>query len=182
MLVYKFHERKATQAAARLLKLAGGKLPYIKLIKLLYLADREVFLKSGMPMTGDKWCSMKQGPVLSGVYDLIREDRAQPSAWDELIAPPERYEVGLKIEQPPMDELSDFEIGVLDDVFSKFGKMDKWALCEMTHQICPEWRDAGTSSIPIEPRDILVVEGKSEDEIAAYHEAAEASLFLESLA
>ena len=36
-----FDEAKATQAAAFFLQLRGGQMHYIKLIKLLYLADRE---------------------------------------------------------------------------------------------------------------------------------------------
>jgi hypothetical protein len=37
-----FDERKAAQATAFLLFMAGGKLPLIKLVKLLYLAERGV--------------------------------------------------------------------------------------------------------------------------------------------
>ena len=37
----RFNEVKATQAAARLLRNRGGRMKYLKLIKLLYLADRE---------------------------------------------------------------------------------------------------------------------------------------------
>jgi hypothetical protein len=51
----------------------------------------------------------------------------------------------------------------------------------LTHKICPEWKDAGNSRIPIEPRDILQVEGKSQGEIDAYSEASDAALFLESI-
>jgi hypothetical protein len=36
-----FDEKKATEVAAFLLKMRGGKMSYLKLIKLLYLADRE---------------------------------------------------------------------------------------------------------------------------------------------
>ncbi len=35
-----FNERKAAQAAAYLLHKAGGKLPLLKLMKLMYLAER----------------------------------------------------------------------------------------------------------------------------------------------
>jgi hypothetical protein len=46
-----FNERKATQAAARFLKLAGGKMDYRKLMLLLYLADRKALLTRGRPIT-----------------------------------------------------------------------------------------------------------------------------------
>ena len=46
-----FNEAKATQAAARLLFLRGGTMSYVKLIKLLYLADREALIRWGRPVT-----------------------------------------------------------------------------------------------------------------------------------
>ena len=68
-----FNEKKATQAAAHLLKLRGGKMSYMKLIKLLYLADREAILAWGRPITTDGYASMDRGPVLSRVLDLATD-------------------------------------------------------------------------------------------------------------
>ena len=47
-----FDERKAAQAAAHLLHRHGGPMPYIKLIKLLYLADRRGLRRDGSPGYG----------------------------------------------------------------------------------------------------------------------------------
>jgi uncharacterized phage-associated protein len=69
-----FNEAKATQAAARLLKLRGGSMSYIKLMKLLYLADREALIRWGRPITTDRYVSMDNGPVLSRIYNLIRNE------------------------------------------------------------------------------------------------------------
>lgn len=44
---YRFDEMKATQAAALFLELAGGRENYTKLIKLLYLLDREALIRQG---------------------------------------------------------------------------------------------------------------------------------------
>ena len=41
----RFNEAKAAQAAARLLKLRGGRMSFLKLIKLLYIVDREALLR-----------------------------------------------------------------------------------------------------------------------------------------
>jgi uncharacterized phage-associated protein len=49
-----FNEVRTAQAAAFLLYRAGGKLPLIKLVKLLYLAERLSLKKYGEPITGDK--------------------------------------------------------------------------------------------------------------------------------
>ena len=67
----RFNEAKATQAAACLLKLRGGQMSYLKLVKLLYLADREALLRWDRPITTDRYVSMDNGPVLSRVLNLI---------------------------------------------------------------------------------------------------------------
>ena len=48
--------------AARLLKLHGAAMPYLKLIKLLYLADRQALLELGRPISCDLFVSMPHGP------------------------------------------------------------------------------------------------------------------------
>ena len=80
-----FNEKKATQAAAYLLRLRGGRMSYMKLIKLLYLADRISLNRRGRPITTDRYVSMDRGPVLSRTLNLITEERdpAAPSFWAE---------------------------------------------------------------------------------------------------
>src|SRR5208282_6704121 len=103
-----FNERKATEAAARLLKLRGGTMSYMKLIKLLYLADREALLRWGRPISTDRYVSMDKGPVLSRVLDLATDgdDPSRPAIWSEQIGEPVSYEVALKAD-PGSDELSE---------------------------------------------------------------------------
>jgi hypothetical protein len=49
-IVLRFNDpEKATEAAAKFLKLRGGRMSYLKLIKLLYLLDREALLRWGRP-------------------------------------------------------------------------------------------------------------------------------------
>ena len=64
-----FREEKVAQMAAYLLQKRGGRMAYIKLMKLLYLADREYMISYGDSMSGDRAVSMKNGPVLSQTYD-----------------------------------------------------------------------------------------------------------------
>src|SRR2546426_8827697 len=94
----RFNERKATQAAGLLLQLRGGTMSYMKLIKLLYLADREALLRWGRPISTDRYVSMDRGPVLSRILDLATdgEDPGTPSIWASSIAAPSNYEVHLK--------------------------------------------------------------------------------------
>ena len=92
-----FNEAKATQAATQFLRLRGGRISYIKLIKLLYLADREALIRWGRPITTDCYVSMDVGPVVSRIYDLIRNEPSPNSVkiWSKFISDPEDYEVRL---------------------------------------------------------------------------------------
>ena len=66
-----FDERKAAQAAVYLIKKRSDQINYMKLNKLLYLADRKALFEAGQPITGDRMVSMPKGPVLSDILDLI---------------------------------------------------------------------------------------------------------------
>jgi uncharacterized phage-associated protein len=160
-----FNEKKATEAAAYLLKLRGGRMSYMKLIKLLYLADREALLRFGCPITTDRYVSMDRGPVLSRVLNLITDERAPAtsSIWTNVISEPDHYEVRLNEKIEP-EELSDAEIELLDEIFERYGRMDRWRLIEITHGL-PEWVDPQGSAIPISYRDVLLSAGKSPAEI-----------------
>lgn len=54
-----FQEPKAAQAAAFMLYKANGRLEVLKLMKLMYLAERESFLRFGEGLTGDALVSMR---------------------------------------------------------------------------------------------------------------------------
>lgn len=176
----RFNERKATQAAACLLKLRGGRMSYMKLIKLLYLADRKALTRWGRPITTDRFVSMNRGPVLSRVLDLATDgdDPSGQSIWGSFISEPANYEVSLKGD-PSDDELSVAEVGVLEGVFKEFGHLSRWDLVELTHRL-PEWKNPNGSAIPISISDILKAEGKSPLEISSVedelNELAEADL------
>jgi uncharacterized phage-associated protein len=178
---FRFNERKAAQAAAHLLQLHGGRLNYMVLIKLLYLADRQVLLKCGRPLTGDRFVSMDHGPVLSIVLSLINMGRHErQSPWFEYISGPSEYEVALLERNPDTDELSEYELQVLENVNAEFGDMDKWDLVEFIHTL-PEWENPDGSSIPIEPEKIMRLMGLSDDEIEHRVNDAEDAYFLDRL-
>jgi uncharacterized phage-associated protein len=180
---FPFNERKAAQAAAYLLKKHGGRLNYMKLIKLLYLADRASLIARGMPITGDHMVSMPKGPVLSGILDLINwgASSGERSAWLEYISPPEGYEVRLVTADPDLDRLSERECEILDEIDASYGKVDRWSLVELTHQL-PEWCDPCGSSKPIDPAEILRASGRSDREIQRVSESAEQALLIQTIA
>ena len=78
-----FNERKTTQMAAYFISHEGGEISKLKLIKLLYLAERESLRQHGRVMTGDRFVAMPYGPVLSMTLDLANENALvdESSPW-----------------------------------------------------------------------------------------------------
>ena len=166
---FPFNERKAAAAAAHLLRLAGGSMPYLELIKLLYFADRESLDLYGQPITGDRYVNMQHGPVLSAVYDLIKRSvfGAKPPAgpWGVAIAGSGRYAVRLAGE-PEITALSSAELALLEKVFKERRQRDRWETRDASHAL-PEWAKpkdlTSAEARPVE--QILAVLGKSAEEI-----------------
>jgi uncharacterized phage-associated protein len=176
-----FNERRATEAAAEFLKLRGGRMSYLKLIKLLYLLDREALLRWGRPITTDRYVSMDNGPVVSRVFDLIRDEPAPGTdpVWRHFISAPSDYEVSLTAE-PEIDELSPAEQSLIEEIFAKYGRLSRWNLVDLSHEL-GEWQDPKGSAIPIEYRDILRAGNKTESEIAAVESELEALAAAEAM-
>lgn len=183
---FHFNDAKTAQAAAHLLKLNGGTMPYMVLIKLLYLTDRKMLLDHGRPVTGDKLFSMRHGPVLSRVLDFVTygPKKEPETVWFSLITEPSGYDVSLKVEEPPVDELSPLELNLMKAVHEKYGKLgteNRWDLVDLLHRILPEWKDPGDTSTRIEYADILRADDRSEEEIALIKSEAASVWFLGSL-
>ena len=170
-----FDERKTAQAAAYLLFRAGGRLPVLKLLKLLYLAERESFKRYGDSISGDRFVSMPHGPVLSNTYSLISGCASSSAGgWESWIADREGHDVALRdqslIRSPDEDllALSESDIECLDETWNKFGHWGKYELRDYTHtDQCPEWQDPLGSSHDIPYARLLKAVGHSDEAIHA---------------
>jgi uncharacterized phage-associated protein len=171
-----YREDKATQAAACLLRLHGGAMSHMKLIKLLYFADREALLRWGRPITFDWYFSLPHGPVLSFTLDAINSERdpVTPSYWQRFISERQGHEVAL-LQAPSVDALSSAERDLVREISAKLGGLSQWELRDLSHQL-PEWRDPQGSSLPIDLRDILLAEGRSEEDVAEIEETLQAEV------
>jgi uncharacterized phage-associated protein len=136
---------------------------HLKLMKLLYLVEREALLRWRRPIFFDCCVSMDKGPVLSRVLNTLHGECETEELWQKTISPPTNYEVRL-LEDPGTDSLSDAEEQLIKETFERFGKMSRWEICDYTHDL-PEWQDPHGSSIPIEYRDILREAGKTQIEV-----------------
>ena len=161
-----FNERKVAQMAAFLLGKGGDRMPHLKLMKLLYLADREALERYGFPISGDCIVAMPHGPVLSMTLNLMDGDvESLPGGWDSLISDKENYELSLKdsVTRSDLDELSQADIDVLEAVWARFGHMGKYEIRDFTHDHCPEWTDPNGSSNPISYEKVFRALGRSKD-------------------
>ncbi|GAB7532763.1 Panacea domain-containing protein [Pseudomonas sp. 3A(2025)] len=143
---------------------------HIKLMKLLYLADRLSMERYDVPMTDDVHCNMKNGPVLSATLNLMNGSR-QSKAWSAFVAPIQNFELSLQRDfaWDELDELSRADVAILDEVFEKYGRMTRWALVDLLHTL-PEWENPGNSSKAIDTEVTFQSFGFSK---AQAHEKAE---------
>jgi uncharacterized phage-associated protein len=160
---------KAAQAAAKLIKLHGGPIDTMVLMKLLYLADREALLVSGYTITGDAMVSMPHGPVLTNVLECVT---CNERPWRDYIKERQNHLLALENQEPNDDELSEYEIGILGHIHQKFGHLGPWEIRKLTHEL-PEYEDPHGSSSRIEPADILKFDGRSDREIEVLTREAE---------
>ena len=158
---HRFHFQRALQAGACLLRLDGKRMGYLRLLKLLYIADREWLAETGESITGDRAYAMKYGPVLSNVYDLIKGDGSTAGVWDDYIHT-EGYAVEL-VADPGRGELSKGILKKLGDIAQRYRQIDDWELSEHTHQF-KEWvaNYQGGGASPIPWQEILQAQDKPE--------------------
>lgn len=165
-----FNERKVAQMAAFFLQRNGGSLSILKLMKLLYLADRQSLDMFDTPISGDRMVSMPHGPVLSKTYELMNGSGfSVANGWDSLVADRAGHMLSLKqcdLSQDDLDlpALSEADIEVLSAVQNEFGGMEAWALRNFTHDHCAEWRDPDGSSLPIDYKDVFTALGRAPEE------------------
>jgi uncharacterized phage-associated protein len=159
---------KLVQATGYLLKKYDNRrLNYTKLIKELYLADREAINEINSSITGDSYVSLKHGPVLSTLYDLIRgkaKDRDAQAYWDIRFST-DGMDLLANFDQYPIGKMSQGEMAILDKVDGQFHQKRYGELIDYVHAECPEWQNPGNTSIPIKFEDILRALGRTEREI-----------------
>lgn len=197
-IIFKFQPEKTVQVAAMFLKLHGGSMNYLGLLKLIYMADRLALERINRPLTGDNYVSMKYGPVLSRVYDFIKGSASFSNEgdaleiWQKYISNQKRrfevlekrYKVTL-LEDPGNEELSEEEEEIIEKVYKECGNYDRFDLANMTHDF-PEWQDPNKLNpsrkvAHIENIKILEAIGKDQEEITKIKEICERKKYLDEL-
>jgi uncharacterized phage-associated protein len=117
--------------------------------KILYQADRLHLSRYGRPITGDRYAAMRNGPVPSATYNILKTLRG-----DELVLLPEGAEQALAVQKayavhalraPKLDVLSDSEQSCLTEAAAIHGAKGFQQLTDESHD--EAWNAAGENDI-----------------------------------
>ena len=121
-----------------------GKANKLKLVKLLYLADKCHLVRYGRTITGDDYWAMDYGPVGSTAKDILGFDEAFLSREFEYASRMLRkvnqheFEALATCDEGALDALSETDIEALQMILKNFGRMTSNELISYTHRY-PEW-------------------------------------------
>ncbi len=165
--MFRFNAEKAVQAACVLLDVEGGRMSYFRLLKLLYIADRQSMKETGFPVTYSHASALRHGPISEEIYDLIKGSRTDAKKWSAHVRT-HGYQVRVISDADPgRGKLSRYEVRKLRDVAELHEAIGDLDLAEITHgfpeviKYRPKSEDS-TASNPIPLGDILDEVGKTE--------------------
>ncbi len=108
----------------------GGKINRLKLMKLIWLADRTHLTKYGRMVLRDKYHALPHGPVPSQTMDISRYPFTEEIKGS-------RFDV-LSNSKFNDKYFSKTDIEVLEKVWEKFGHLSEYELRDLSHEY-PEW-------------------------------------------
>ena len=112
------------------------------IVKTLYYADKLHLEKYGRLITGDYYVAMKEGPVPSGAYDIIKRARGDDQLFEARIVkacPEEAIQVKNRDEViprrvPNLEYLSESDLDCLDESIRLYAGMDYKELWRIAHE------------------------------------------------
>lgn len=152
----------------------GMHITKLRLIKWIYIAERESYREFGEPLIGDKLCSLKHGPVPSETLAMIEGKKL--STWSNifLVYRQNKHQY-LQIAKnclysnvDNLDRFSEAEIQVLESVWEKYGSWSSKRLETHLHDKSefPEWVwKTGDGTNWIELETILESVGFTADQV-----------------
>src|SRR5262249_14936249 len=133
-----FDPKKTMQAVGVLLRREEKRQkPYLRLLKLLYIAHPECLKETGRPITRDAAVAMQHGPVLESTYKLIRGEHYHTPSWSRRFQTT-GYRIRLA-EEVGVSALSEYEVEKLNGVADRYAAMSEFDIVDETHQF-EEWK------------------------------------------
>ncbi len=136
----------------------------LKLMKELYLIDRESIKERDSSVSGDEFFSLRYGPVLSYTLNMLKD--LKESEWDGFLKRKGNtyYAKNLQSTDDDYDLLSEKDRQYIEKISEQFKDKTSSDLVKYTHTL-EEWTNPGKSSRKIRFSDVMRALGKSEEEI-----------------
>lgn len=162
-----FNAEKTKQLIGYLLSKSAGTMNYTKLLKLMYIIDRNSLQSRGFPITYDSYVSMDNGPVLSYTYDVIKKTKKNADVHDYLWAEnlqraDDMYSVSW-IGPLEIGKLSRSDVRLIDSIWEEFGEKNYSQLIDYVHTF-KEWEAPNGTSSSISYEKLLKELGYSDEE------------------
>jgi uncharacterized phage-associated protein len=170
---------KAVQAVGVILRREGKRATRLRILKLLYIADRECLERTGSFLLGSKVIAMKHGPLHSEVLDLINGAHAGEPYWSRFFGNENKYVVLSN--EPDVGRLSRKEVALLNEVVDERQGLDDWEVVDETHSF-HEWLKnypdrTERTSYPISLDDLIDAVGRHEDADAIRQDIADDDIY-----
>ena len=165
-MVRRLDVEKAIQAVGVLLRKEGKRASRLRILKLLYIADRTILEKTGSLMLGSKFVAMKHGPLHSELLDLLKGEHIAEAAWSRHFRNIGK-DVVLEGDEPDVGRLSRHEIQLLNEIVDARSNLNDWEVADETHQFgewiknYPDLTENTSRPIPVE--DLIEATGRSKD-------------------
>lgn len=156
----KFEQQKIIEVVLYILNKTRG-IDYYRLFKILYFANQRSLVEWGQLMTTDKFCALPHGPVPTELYNAIKGQKSILPHIKSDIDVVDYYLLPKR--HSNTDYLSEYDIKVLDECISKYGKMNFTELEKTSHTSCWEKARAQKGSHVIAPGDIARDGGAGEE-------------------
>lgn len=159
--MFNFFYKKAAQAINFFSLKNNGEINKLRVLKLVYFADRYHLRKYGRPITNDQYWAMKFGPVASGVKDLFELDSVSHEERHysvKFFKPGTKEHTVQSIAPVENDVFSQSDLEALDFSWQTFGHSPQ--IVETTHAY-PEWQrhaasiEGGSTRVPMDYLDFL---------------------------
>lgn len=145
MKTLEFSYKKAIQAINYLAQKEGGVIDKLKVVKLLYFADRYHLRRYGRLIINDTYWAMKMGPVASASKDILDSSDFMDNSEKEysieylVTTKKEAKEYNIKSKkEPDTTVFSQTDLEALDFVYKNLGKKTGGQLVNESHRY-PEW-------------------------------------------
>lgn len=149
-------ERLATQMAVAFIDKANRAVGRLRLVKLMYLAEREAIRRFLLPIIGDDIFAMRQGMALSNTTRLGERTGQAHGEWSKHIV---RTAQGLLVRKgvspQSLDCLSEDDRDVIQWVWARHGDKSQDELIHDVHHKLPEWKkhwhdeDRSSHAVPV---------------------------------